>query len=64
MRRFECPYCSECPTTEEWNEYNRVAVMVLGYATLPQGYDEQDDASSMDCPACEERVVLTDLTEV
>ncbi|MCA1066161.1 hypothetical protein QTG56_25155 (plasmid) [Rossellomorea sp. AcN35-11] len=64
MRRFECPNCRECPTDEEWNEYNRLAILSFGYSPLPEAFDEDDAGSSLDCPGCEERVVVTDLTEV
>lgn len=63
MRYFECPHCRETPTAEEWNTYNEQAIITLGLPKLPEGYDEQDDAASLDCPACEERVMLTDLME-
>jgi ssDNA-binding Zn-finger/Zn-ribbon topoisomerase 1 len=64
MRRFECPHCKECPTVEEWNEYNKLAIITFGYLPLPEAYDEEDDASSLDCPECEERVIVTDMMEV
>lgn len=64
MRRFECPYCKECPTVEEWNSYNKLVFITFGYTPLPNAYDEEDSSSSFDCPGCEERVVATDLTEV
>ena len=63
LRRFECPHCKECPK-EEWNEHNRLAIITFGYPPFPEAFDEVDDAASLDCPECEERVVVTDLAEV
>lgn len=64
MRHFECPHCQETPTVEVWNKYNEQAITFFGMDPLPQCFDEEDEAASMDFPKCEERIMIVDLNEV
>ncbi|PGP14604.1 hypothetical protein COA01_30080 [Bacillus cereus] len=58
-KRYECPLCRSCPTEEEWNEYNRIAIITFGSDPLPEGLE----GGQFDCPSCKQYVSGEDLLE-
>ena len=58
---YECPHCRDCFTAEEWNEHNNLAIITFGFDKLPEAIETENGA--YDCPTCDERVDVADLTE-
>ena len=57
---FECPSCHDCYTADQWNEHNKIAIVILGMVPMPEGIE---DGSSFDCPSCGERSWCEDMEQ-